>query len=101
MRSRNLSINIRISEEEKVKLERNASRCSLSLSAYMRKCSLGKQLGSFPQKEFYEIYKAICMLNNDLELYSREETQQYLSSVAASILSIYIKESQGESDSCN
>ena len=101
MRNRNLGINIRVSEYEKGKLERNAARCCLSLSAYVRKCSLGKQLTPFPQKEFYKIYKAICELKNDLELYNTEQVKLYLGLVASNILNIYLSESQGEYDSCN
>ena len=47
MRNRTIGINVRVSENEKKKLQRNAKKCNLNLSSYLRKSGL--------QKEIYEI----------------------------------------------
>lgn len=47
MRERNKSINIRVTESEKRKLQSNSRKANLSLSAYMIKCGLGQNVSSF------------------------------------------------------
>ncbi len=59
MRERNCGINIRVTEKEKLRLQKNAHRCRLSVSGHLRKAGLEKKLEAFPQKDFFEIYKAV------------------------------------------
>ena len=40
MRNRTIGINVRVNEDEKKKLKRNAKKSGLNLSAYLRKCGL-------------------------------------------------------------
>ena len=40
MRNRTIGINVRVNENEKKKLKRNAKKSGLSLSAYLRKSGL-------------------------------------------------------------
>ena len=42
MRKRTYGINVRVSKEEKERLERMARRCGISLSAYLRRLGMGK-----------------------------------------------------------
>ena len=44
MRSKNYGINVRVTEQEKQKLLENARFCSLSLSEYLRRLGLGKEV---------------------------------------------------------
>lgn len=44
MRSKNYGINVRVTEQEKQKLLENARLCSLSLSEYLRRLGLGKEV---------------------------------------------------------
>ena len=44
MRQRTTAINIRVTEGEKRKMETAAKKCGLSLSAYLRKLGLGKEV---------------------------------------------------------
>ena len=66
MRKREFGINIRVTESEKRKLELNARRCHLSLSAYLRRLGFGYVVQTLPQKEMHQIYKAVSYLENDL-----------------------------------
>lgn len=50
MRQRTTAINIRVTEGEKRKMETAAKKCGLSLSAYLRKLGLGKEVqATLPQ----------------------------------------------------
>ena len=44
MRQRSTAINIRVTDGEKRKMETAAKKCGLSLSAYLRKLGLGKDV---------------------------------------------------------
>lgn len=44
MRSKNYGINVRVTEQEKQKLLENARFCSLTLSEYLRRLGLGKEV---------------------------------------------------------
>ena len=44
MRSKTLGINMRVTPEEKEKLLKNAGYCALSLSEYLRRLGLGKDV---------------------------------------------------------
>lgn len=64
MRERNLSINIRVTENEKSNIRRNAKRAGLSLSEYIRKCALGQSVRSLPNKYLKQAYQSICQMND-------------------------------------
>ena len=59
MRQRTTAINIRVTETEKRKMENAAKKCGLSLSAYLRKLGLGKQVQASLPQEFYEAYRGL------------------------------------------
>ena len=44
MRNRTIGINVRVSENEKKKLQRNAKKSKLSLSGYLRKSGLQQKI---------------------------------------------------------
>lgn len=64
MRERNLSINIRVTENEKSNICRNAKRAGLSLSEYIRKCVFGQSVRSAPNKYLKQAYQSICQMND-------------------------------------
>ena len=65
MRQRTTAINIRVTETEKRKMENTAKKCGLSLSAYLRKLGLGKQVQARLPQEFYEAYRGLTALRNN------------------------------------
>ena len=60
MRNRNVGINIRVSEKEKEKIVRNASKCQLTVSEYLRKLANGHEPKELPRKK---IFKELADLN--------------------------------------
>ena len=62
MRNKTTEICIRTNENEKKKLQKNAQKSGLSLSAYLRKVGLKQEIYSVPDKEFYKIYLDICKI---------------------------------------
>ncbi len=96
MRNRTVGINIRVTESEKRKLELNARRCHLSLSAYLRKLGFGYAVQSLPQKEMYQIYKAVSYLESDAGDLSNEQIKAELQDIKRKLLEVYLSESQGD-----
>ena len=54
MRTRTVAINIRVTEGEKRRMESAAKKCGISLSAYLRKLGLGKEVQAISPPSFYE-----------------------------------------------
>lgn len=57
-------INIRVTEKEKVQLDKLAQKCGLSLSEYLRKRGLGYEPGPFLDDRFYAAYSKLCEISN-------------------------------------
>lgn len=64
MRTRNKLINIRVTNDEWVTLERKAKNCGLSLSAYLRMVGLNQNIKTAPSNYLKEAYQSICNMNN-------------------------------------
>ena len=62
MRNRSVGINVRVNEKEKKKLQRNAKKSGLTLSAYLRKTGLGQKIYEIPDENFYKVYTGIVEL---------------------------------------
>ncbi len=100
MRKRETGINIRVTENEKKRMELNAQRCKLSLSEYLRKLGFGYAVQVFPQKELFRIYKAVSYLEKDLDELSKEQIKAELQDIKRKLLEVYLSESQGDDDNC-
>lgn len=66
MRIRNLGINVRVTDREKEILIRNAKLCSLSLSEYLRKLGLGKDIQAYISKNDERVFQMLTQLKNDI-----------------------------------
>lgn len=64
MRERNLSINVRVTENEKSNICRKVKRSGLSLSEYIRKCALSQNVRSAPNKYLKQAYQLVCQMND-------------------------------------
>jgi hypothetical protein len=53
-RQRNLGINIRVTPQEKKKIERNAKKCRLTVSEYLRQLAMTKEPKELPSAEMVE-----------------------------------------------
>ena len=62
MRSKTLGINVRVTPAEKEKLSGNAYYCGLSLSEYLRKLGLGKDVEATVREKDYRLFRQLKQL---------------------------------------
>lgn len=67
MRSKTLGINVRVTPEEKEKLLKNADYCALSLSEYLRRLGLGKDVEATIREKEYRVFRKLKQLKADCE----------------------------------
>ena len=89
MRNRTIGINVRVNENEKRKLKRNAKKSNLNLSSYLRKAGLEKEIYSIPDEELRKIYTGIVELKNEFPYMSDEEIKEKITTMQSDFLDIY------------
>ena len=80
---------IRVSQNEKKKLQRNAKKSGLSLSSYLRKVGLKEEIYSIPDKDFYKIYVEISNLKNEIFSMTTLKINERLEEIQRDFLNIY------------
>jgi hypothetical protein len=100
MRERAIAINIRVTETEKRKMERNAKLCGVSLSAYLRKVALGKEVRAVAPQSFYEVYRQVKVLKAGWKTSSEATVDRAFELLEQSILNAYhdLESSENGSD---
>lgn len=73
MRSKSFGINVRVTEQEKAKLLQNADFCSLSLSEYLRRLGLGKEIKAAVTEKEYRVFRMVNDLKENIEHTEKEE----------------------------
>lgn len=91
-RKRTTAIQVRVTEQEKRKLERQAKRCGLSLSGYLRRVGAGKPAAVFPRQRFHALYQQVNALRDNLTIQPVERTAAQLDELAGQILTAYTSE---------
>ena len=91
-RKRATAIQVRVTEQEKRKLERQAKRCGLSLSGYLRRGGAGKPAAVFPRQRFHALYQQVNALRDNLTIQPVERTAAQLDELAGQILTAYTSE---------
>ena len=81
-----------MTEREKRKLERQAKRCGLSLSGYLRRVGAGKPAAVFPSQRFHALYQRVNFLRDNLTTQPIERTAAQLDELAGEILNAYTSE---------
>ena len=81
MRSKTLGINVRVTEEEKEKLRQNADYCSLSVSEYLRRLGLGKDVKAATEEKIYKTFRLVRQLKKDLNSLEKSEILYRLSTI--------------------
>ena len=89
MRQRTTAINIRVTEGEKRKMETAAKKCGLSLSAYLRKLGLGKEVQATLPQEFYEAYRGLTSLRDNWKSLSEANVNANFNDVVSKLLKAY------------
>ena len=59
MRRKTLGINVRVTAAEKEKLSENAFYCGLSLSEYIRRLGLGKNVKAATDEKIYKAFRLV------------------------------------------
>lgn len=100
MRERAIAINIRVTETEKRKMERNAKLCGVSLSAYLRKVALGKEVRAVAPQSFYEVYRQVKVLKAGWKTSSEATVDRAFELLEQSVLNAYhdLESSENGSD---
>lgn len=99
MRNRSIGINVRVSEKEKKKLQRNAKKSGLTLSAYLRKTGLGQKVYEIPDENFYKVYTGIVELKNEFSAkYDEEEIEEKITKIQSDFLDIYNHKDNGDDE---
>ena len=91
-RKRTTASQVRVTEQEKRKLERQARRCGLSLSGYLRRVGTGKPAAAFPRQRFQTLYQQVNVLRDNLTTQPMERTAAQLDELAGLILTAYTSE---------
>ena len=73
MRSKTLGINVRVTPEEKEKLLKNADYCSLSLSEYLRRLGLGKDVKATVREKDYRLFRQLKQLRAAIPQIEKDE----------------------------
>ena len=76
-------------KQEKRKLERQAKRCGLSLSGYLRRVGTGEPVAAFHSQRFHELYRQVNGLRDDPTTQPMERTAAQLDELAGLILTAY------------
>ena len=101
MRNRTIGINVRVSENEKQKLKRNAKKSGLNLSAYLRKCGLQQEIYAIPDENIYKIYTGIVELKNEFPYLNNEEINEKITKMQSDFLDIYNYKKDGDDNGNN
>ena len=73
MRSKTLGINVRVTTAEKEKLSENAFYCGLSLSEYLRRLGLGKNVKAATDEKIYKTFRLVRQLKKDFDSLEKSE----------------------------
>ena len=98
MKEKIVDIHVRVSENEKKKLQINAKKSCLSLSSYLRKVGLKQEIYSVPDKEFYKIYLDICKIKDNIYKVEKETIIKCLDVVEKKFLELYNSKNNGGDD---
>lgn len=72
MKKNNTRLQLRLSLKEKEKIERNAQRCGMSVSGYVRQCCLGREPRTRPPDVFWELLEELYTITALLPIPEQE-----------------------------
>ena len=94
-RKRNVGINIRVTPDEKKKIERNAKKCRLNVSEYLRQIAMKVVPKELPAKDiedsFLRINEVIGTVGEMKRHSSDPVIQKYCDEIHASLLRIMVE----------
>ena len=81
MRSKTLGLKVRVTPEEKEKLLKNADYCALSLSEYLRRLGLGKNVEATVREKEYRVFRKLKQLKADCEQLETSEISRRIDEI--------------------
>lgn len=81
MRNRTVGINIRVNEKEKNKIMRNAKKCKLSVSEYLRQLANGYAPCELPSKRMHDLCWQIELLMDEYREHGDDKFKSYLAGI--------------------
>ncbi len=96
MEERNKGIFVRVTEQEKKRIDCSAKSCGLSMSEYLRKRALGYSPREIPPDEFYPFHAKLCELCNTIDGKVSTETEDELLRLVDDIRSVLLLPEKGE-----
>ena len=88
-RKKTTAFQVRVTDQEKRQMERQAKRCGLSLSGYLRRVGVGKTVSAFPNQWFHNFYRQVNGLRENLTAQPIERTAAQLDELAGQLLTAY------------
>lgn len=85
MRNRTFGINIRVSEKEKKRIMRNAKKCNLGVSEYLRQLANGYAPRELPSKRMYDLCWQIELLMDEYREHGDEKFKSYLAGILSDL----------------
>lgn len=76
MGKRRRSIFVRVTEDEKERIARGAARAGISVSEFIRRASLGKEVKPFPTDAFFHVRNELEKIYADFHEGMSEETER-------------------------
>ena len=101
MRNRTIGINVRVNENEKKKLQKNAKKSGLNLSAYLRKSGLQQEIYEIPDENIYKIYTGIVELKNVFPYLINDEIKEKIEKMQSDFLDVYNHKGDDDADGNN
>ncbi len=96
MRHRTYAIQIRVTEKEKQHIIRNAHRCGLSVSTYLRKLSLGKEIQPAPPPALYRAYAQLTQLQQEYLNLSSASIAEQLKTISQALMRVCCHTERGD-----
>ena len=81
MRSKTQGINVRVTPAEKEKLSESAFYCGLSMSEYLRRLGLGKNVKAATDEKIYKTFRLVRQLKKGLDSLEKSEILRRLSKI--------------------
>ena len=81
MRNKTLGINVRVTPEEKEKLLKNADYCSLSLSEYLRRLGVGKDVEATVREKDYRLFRQLKQLRAAIPQFEKDEINRCIDAI--------------------
>ena len=90
MRERTVHINLRVTDKEKAIINRNARKCGLSVSEFLRKLALGYIPKAMPSFEYQQLNQTLMALYSAFKENGSQESVDVIVSVVRNLEDVFL-----------